>query len=765
MRRALFVVAVAVLLESCSSQAPVAPLSVSCGDGESACGQSCAKLQTDDHNCGSCGVACAEGTACANGACFQKDCPGDACDPASVCFQSACTDKLCVGVICPSGESCSKGVCVCGENRLACGGGCVDPLTDESNCGACGNACAATDRCANGTCLPKNCASEQCNPLSVCFQGSCVADACVGIVCTGGQECQGGVCACAPGKTSCNGACVDGDTDNQNCGGCGNVCSSGTRCAQGACLTQTCGSQACDPLSVCYPGNCVEAACVGVACNGGRVCSAGVCTCGTGKTDCGADGCVDTSTDEAHCGTCGTSCGVGDTCASGTCVQGSCAAGKTPCGGACVDVKTDAANCNACGNVCGGGRNCVNGACACPSSLTYCGTSCVNTQTDNANCGGCNRSCNGGTCQAGVCSCPSGQSACNGACVTLSSDNNNCAVCGRACTNGMTCISGGCGCGAGSTLCGGSCIPTQSDNLNCGGCGVVCPSQKFCSGGTCQSPFTCQTNYNTAPSDCAAFPLDVNLCGVPTTSTTGAPVSGQLAASGTSTTLPVTVNANQRVRVDGTFSTTASGGANYRLAIRNSTFTELVSAIKTAPNSTSTTSSLAAPGKIFACANPTDVYLADTLSGPINYSMTVTTQDNNGKFNTGSTSLNTATALAKLTGTSRACDQVCGSLSRICGDSMAHYGFLLPAGKAAVIDFAMKTDTTSGASFTLTALQGNGAQICDLVSGTVTYLNWTFSKARLVNNTPTDQQIVLQSNLPLGGNLDSAFEMSVAVEP
>jgi hypothetical protein len=47
----------------------------------------------------------------------------------------------------------------------------------------------------------------------------------------------------------------------------------------------------------------------------------------------------------------------------------SCAAPTTDCSGMCVDTVTDSANCGACGTVCSGGRSCTTSACTCPASF------------------------------------------------------------------------------------------------------------------------------------------------------------------------------------------------------------------------------------------------------------------------------------------------------------------------------------------------------------------------------------------------------------
>jgi hypothetical protein len=63
---------------------------------------------------------------------------------------------------------------------------------------------------------------------------------CVNVDCLPGtgQTCQDGLCACPPGDLTCDGICVDLETDGANCGVCGTACDTG-ECVHGAC---TCGS-------------------------------------------------------------------------------------------------------------------------------------------------------------------------------------------------------------------------------------------------------------------------------------------------------------------------------------------------------------------------------------------------------------------------------------------------------------------------------------------------------------------------------------------
>lgn len=87
-------------------------------------------------------------------------------------------------------------------------------------------------------------------------------------------------------------------------------------------------------------------------------------TCSAGLTRCDGE-CVDTSSDEAHCGGCGAACEPGENataaaCESGACVE-TCATGFTFCAGSgCVDLASDPDNCGACGYE-AVGRSCEGG--------------------------------------------------------------------------------------------------------------------------------------------------------------------------------------------------------------------------------------------------------------------------------------------------------------------------------------------------------------------------------------------------------------------
>jgi len=111
--------------------------------------------------------------------------------------------------------------------------------------------------------------------------GALAQPCCLGLGCNGALVCQGGICACPSGTSACFGYCVDEQTDNANCNGCGVVC----------------------PTSA-------------------PTCQGGACICASGSAVCSGT-CVDEQTDPSNCGGCGISCG-------GTCTAGRCLVALAP---------------------------------------------------------------------------------------------------------------------------------------------------------------------------------------------------------------------------------------------------------------------------------------------------------------------------------------------------------------------------------------------------------------------------------------------------
>ena len=340
-----------------------------------------ANLQTDNANCGACGRACVLANAastCTAGACAVttcnagfRDCNGVAIDGCEVNTQTDNANCGACGVTCTAGRVCSGGVCgtTCASPLVTCGVApatyCSNTSIDPSNCGACGTVCAlphtAADGCASGSCTVQRCVpgfgdcdnspSNGCEATLATDNTNCGA---CGRGCLTGQTCTGGACLCPAGQTACGGACTPTATDLANCGSCGHACAlayATAVCSTGACAIAACstGFADCDhvPATGCETNVRVDSAncgSCGHACPGGQVCSAGVCTttCGAGLTTCGAS-CVNTSTDPSNCGACSTVCpavsNATAVCAAGTC-SFVCNTGFALIGGACVATST-----------------------------------------------------------------------------------------------------------------------------------------------------------------------------------------------------------------------------------------------------------------------------------------------------------------------------------------------------------------------------------------------------------------------------------------
>jgi hypothetical protein len=157
------------------------------------------------------------------------------------------------------------------------------------------------------------------------------------------------------GGVLCGSVCRDLNSDQANCGSCGNACGADQACTGGSCVTCTtvCGGKCADLAHDYY--NCGSC---GNACLNGNVCSSGTCvTCPT--TVC-AGSCVDLTADNVNCGSCGNAC-----LASAKCTAGSCVTCTSLCSGVCTDLQNDPANCGTCSSACPSGDSCNSGSCVC----------------------------------------------------------------------------------------------------------------------------------------------------------------------------------------------------------------------------------------------------------------------------------------------------------------------------------------------------------------------------------------------------------------
>ena len=186
--------------------------------------------------------------------------------------------------------------------------------------------------------------------------------------------------ACTGDLISCSGVCKNLDTDNSNCGQCGDACSSSQYCLNGVCTNSNkanCGSLggACALGQYCWLNVCrackPQATCV----HNNQTCSedGNTCTCGNGLTYNPADYlCYDLQTDILNCGE------IGHTCTGFACLQGLCS-NDTCANGYHIVVSVDSSNtceldsisnCGAHSNACPEHSSCQNGICVCDTGYS-----------------------------------------------------------------------------------------------------------------------------------------------------------------------------------------------------------------------------------------------------------------------------------------------------------------------------------------------------------------------------------------------------------
>ena len=481
-----------------------------CPAGQALCEGACVDILANPAHCGGCDRDCANSD-CRGGSCvgcmaagLRCSSPGDCCsgvceaedavpgEPARLtCAPSPCARgfKQCGAVCIPVARCCTSAdctggkvcpgpgqACACPSGRIDCGGTCINPQTDEANCGSCGHVCETGRTCCAGDCVDTRTDPAHCGGCARdCVNGTCQNGACdctiAGALCEVNGDCCSGICEAPPGqRLRCAASpCPRGEKlCNQRCIPLANCCASGEcdggkTCQNGACA---CPADKHD----CGDGTCRDC-CTNAHCTAGRTCQGGICACPAGRAFC--DGaCVDTGTDPAHCGDCGRDCANSD-CQGGHCLG--CAAATLPC-------STDGECCSGSCELVDPERRELGRACApspCARGFKPCGQACIPVAAccTNADCAG------GKTCQGGNCACPSGRHDCgDGICRACCTDEH--------CPAGRPCQAGTCACPVDRpTDCGGDCVDTSSDPAHCGGCDRPCTcggSQPgFCDLGRC----------------------------------------------------------------------------------------------------------------------------------------------------------------------------------------------------------------------------------------------------------------------------------------
>lgn len=171
-------------------------------------------------NCGGCGIACdattasqcstgAGGTRCSCGTLTNPSDPRKGCPDGQVCVANGAGGFVCQ-TNCGGGGPCTAGNVCCGTGASQA---CVNTLTDNNNCGRCGNACAAGQGCSGGVCVPL----------------------CGGTACRAADMASGFL-----GEVCCSDRCVP--VDDRNCGACGFACTGEDTCGLGGGLFPGTGS-------------------------------------------------------------------------------------------------------------------------------------------------------------------------------------------------------------------------------------------------------------------------------------------------------------------------------------------------------------------------------------------------------------------------------------------------------------------------------------------------------------------------------------------
>ncbi|MDD9943763.1 MAG: hypothetical protein OXU20_22165 [Myxococcales bacterium] len=264
-----------------------------------------------------------------------------------------------------------------------------------------------------------------------------------------------GECVALGGEAG--GACdAELQTDNNNCGTCGNACGAGESCFEGACVQ--------DPAPPC--------------------------------------GGADFNSDRDNCGLCGLVCEEGEVCEDRRCVV-ECDA----------ELDTDPANCGVCGRECDMGLECIAGECtapeiegvSCPDGQAACGMQCIPASDC---CGDPDCTSRAPFCRNGDCiqcrggeDCDSDEICEDGACKPRP------VPCGGACEPAEQCIDDNC-------VCPGD-PDTDTDRRNCGTCGNRCRTSQVCKSGTCVAKPECASAADCpATSFCGHATCSDGRCGI-----------------------------------------------------------------------------------------------------------------------------------------------------------------------------------------------------------------------------------------------------------
>lgn len=189
-------------------------------------------------------------------------------------------------------------------------------------------------------------------------------------------------------------------------------------------------------------------------------------------------------------------CHTNEQCQNGICnipfKELECQSGETLCLNICINTMSNNTHCGDCFKSCLDGKKCVRGNCQefCPTGLQQCeNDSCTDVSSNKDHCGKCGSKCPPNTvCESGRCKCPDTSLFCSGVCMDVASDTEHCGSCLTKCLPGESCIDGKCICPEKSKICDGKCVGINYSWHDCGDCGVQCSNDELCFDGKCKVP-------------------------------------------------------------------------------------------------------------------------------------------------------------------------------------------------------------------------------------------------------------------------------------
>jgi hypothetical protein len=125
----------------------VPSLDRTCEPGQTFCPDGCTDTNADPSNCGTCGVVCSTGQACASGTCTTNpnpECMGQTCETFTPCNANACSGNGVCGSTAEGGGLCIDGSTLCSS---------LATCTTSADCPS-GVICFVNSCCVVGVCVP-----------------------------------------------------------------------------------------------------------------------------------------------------------------------------------------------------------------------------------------------------------------------------------------------------------------------------------------------------------------------------------------------------------------------------------------------------------------------------------------------------------------------------------------------------------------------------------------------------------------------------------